>query len=137
MALHNLALHRRALNRSCDKFHLKLTVKRSLFKKETLVVKCLAFEQEGCVIRSDEVLTENQIIPLSALYSMEPMNIEIPELSATLVSKTKDCSCYLYQLKFTDICRTKYSRQLNQLEKLLNLHSSLQPSNRRNFEQTA
>jgi hypothetical protein len=77
---------------------MRVKVKRSLFNSEWVNIKVLNLCTSSCLIKTDEDFETNDIISLSLKFSCHPSPVVIDSLYAQVISKTKECSCYLYHL---------------------------------------
>ncbi len=77
---------------------VQLRMKRSFFRTEWVKVKLYKLNEDECVIKTDEEFLPGEKLVLSIHYALEPVSLEINELQTKVVSKTKLCSCFVYDL---------------------------------------
>ena len=77
---------------------MRVKVKRSIFNSEWVDIKVLKLCTGSCLIKTDEDFETSDIINLSLKFSCRPTPIVIDSLYAQVISKTKECSCFLYHL---------------------------------------
>lgn len=109
---------------SSGKFQVSATIKRGLFKREAVPVKIYKFNALGCIIKTDEIFSVNKPAILTLAFIMEPMNLVITNIEANVISSQKDCSCFYYEMIFTERSQQQYQTKLRQLERLVKLNQN-------------
>ena len=79
---------------------IRVKVRRGFMKKEWVDVKCYLLDKTHCLIKTDEVFPLNDKIVLSLRLELEPINLVIDSINATVLKKDKECSCFYYNLEF-------------------------------------
>lgn len=75
-----------------------LRMRRSFFKSEWVKVRLFSLNENECIVKTDEEFSKGDKMVLAVRYAMEPVSLEINELVAKVINKTKLCSCYMYEL---------------------------------------
>jgi len=102
---------------------VRVKVKRAFFSFEWIDTKVLYFSPEVMLIKTDERFDMGETISLSMKYNCPPSPIVIDIFYAKVISKTKECSCFLYRLNLS-CSDTKQNpdiilKQLHQIELII------------------
>jgi len=81
---------------------IRVKVRRGFLKKEWVDVKSYLFDKTHCLIKTDEIFPLDEKIVLSLRLELEPIDLVIDSINATVLKKKKECSCYYYNLEFDE-----------------------------------
>lgn len=87
---------------------IRVKIRRGFLKKEWVDVKSYLLDKSHCLIKTDEQFTLGEKINLSLRLELDPTNLVIDSINATVLKKRKDCSCFYYNLEF-DVSSLKAS----------------------------
>ena len=79
---------------------IRVKIRRGFLKNEWVDVKSYSFDETHCLIKTDEVFPLNEKIVLSLRLELEPIDLVIDSINATVLNKKKECSCFYYNLEF-------------------------------------
>lgn len=90
--------HQNPLDQTFSELTVQIRMRRSFFKTEWVNVKLFKLSESECIIKTDEDFSRGDKVTLAVRYVMDPVSFEINELTARVLNKTKQCSCFLYEL---------------------------------------
>lgn len=81
---------------------IRVKVRRGFLKSEWVDVKSYMLNRKHCIIKTDELFSLNSKINISLRLKLEPTDLVIDSLSATVLKQKKECSCFFYYLELND-----------------------------------
>mgnify|MGYP000069981625 CR=1 FL=1 len=81
---------------------IRVKIRRGFLKKEWVDVKSYSLNTTHCLIKTDEIFPLNEKIVLSLRLELEPIDLVIDSIHATVLKKKKECSCFYYNLAFDE-----------------------------------
>jgi hypothetical protein len=81
---------------------IRVKIRRGFLKKEWVDVKSYLLDKTHCLIKTDEIFPLNEKIVLSLRLKLEPIDLVIDSINATVLKKKKECSCFFYNLEFDE-----------------------------------
>jgi hypothetical protein len=81
---------------------IRVKVRRGFLKKEWVDVKSYLLDKTHYLIKTDEQFTLGEKINLSLRLELNPTDLVIDSINATVLKKRKDCSCFYYNIEFDE-----------------------------------
>ena len=111
----------------------RVKVRRGFLKSEWVDVKTYSLDEKNCIIKTDELFALNSKITTSLKLKLEPTDLVIDSLSATVLKQKKECSCFFYHLEFhTD--SAKNTSIESPIIRMVNLVNKKQQINKKVFD---
>lgn len=112
---------------------IRVKVRRGFLKNEWVDVKTYSLDETSCIIKTDELFPLESKVTISLNLSLEPTDLVIDSLNATVLKQKKECSCFFYHIEF-NASSTKATSLESPIVRMVNLVNKKQQINKKFFD---
>ena len=121
------------INVEIPELTIRVKVRRGFLKSEWVDVKIYSLDETNCIIKTDELFPLNSKVTISLRLKLEPIDLVIDSLNATVLKQKKECSCFFYHLEFSGDSAKSNSIE-SPIARMVNLVNKKQQINKKVFD---